>query len=487
MWGLTGLLLILQGLAIVLLYLPDVGGRVDSSLLPQTRGILASSLFGLTILFCLYIFDKQIELRRLRSALTAERLQMETVQSRLSELSALFEVAAHMNSHLAPRAYLEAVMDRLLVALKAEGACIMKIDEETEKLHCEAVVGMDFGLAPGSRVGPGDGISGWVAQHMEPLVMEREELETRFPGLLPQGSEILSVLCVPLAVSGELVGTLLLWRTIGNWLFSHKDASLLMLFGEHVAKDIRRMAEVEALNQKALHLEGANRKLSELHDVKRVFLSTVKREIRAPLAGVSYNAELLARDDGGLDPDLRKTHLHALSDHVVNLAEFINEITELLALEAGEETLNLSTVQLNEVVSDSVLSCTPIAAQKGVVILTELEPDLPELSLDESKFSQAIQYLASHAVRSAERNSTIRIVTRFDGTVPAESTVSVEIIDEDGTGEDGESRDAQGLGLYLVGQLVGLHGGTIWTDAPARVGFRLPTAKYLESATVEAA
>jgi hypothetical protein len=32
---------------------------------------------------------------------------------------------------------------------------------------------------------------------------------------------------------------------------------------------------------------------------------------------------------------------------VVNLAEFINEITELLALEAGEETLNLATVHRN--------------------------------------------------------------------------------------------------------------------------------------------
>jgi hypothetical protein len=118
MWGLTALLLILQGLAIVLLFLPELQQHANPSVLPETRGILATSLFGLTVLFCLYVFDKQLEIRRLRSALAGERVHLESVRSRLSELSALFEVAAHLNTRLAPRAYREAVMDRLVAVTR---------------------------------------------------------------------------------------------------------------------------------------------------------------------------------------------------------------------------------------------------------------------------------------------------------------------------------------------------------------------------------
>jgi signal transduction histidine kinase len=477
MWGLTALLLILQGLAIVLLYLPGAQTQA-TSILPETRGILATSLFGLTVLFCLYIFDKQMEIRRLRSALAGERIHLESVRSRLSELSALFEVAAQMNTRLAPRAYREAVLDRLVVALKAEGACISTFDAESNALLCDAVVGKDHGLAPCATAPNGEGVAGWVAEHREPLVVEREEFETRFPRVLAADSEILSVVCVPLTVGGELTGTLLLWRTIGNWLFSYEDAALLMLFGEHVAKDLRRLAELEELNRKADHLEGANRKLSELHDMKRVFLSTVKNEIRAPLAGVSYHAELLAREDADLDSEKRRGYLSSLSDQVVQLAEFVNEITDLLALEAGGKTLNLGTTQVNEIISDSVLSCTPTAAQKGVMILTELEPGLPTVSLDEGKFSQAFQYLLSHTVRSSARNGTIRIATRPGRTDTGETITAIEITDDERSDQMSEPSETHGLGLYLVKQLIELHGGRLWTVGASRIGFHLPTRQF---------
>jgi signal transduction histidine kinase len=478
MWGLTALLLVLQGLAIVLLYFPVDHGPVASSLLPETRGILATSLFGLTVLFCLYVFDKQLEIRRLRSALEAERLQLESVRSRLSELSALFEVAAQMNTRLAPRAYLEAVMDRLVVALKAEGACVSTFDAGCGELRCDAMVGMDHGLAACASSSGGEGITGWVAENLEPLVLEREEFEARFPRVLASDSAILSVICVPLAVGGQPTGTLLLWRTIGNWLFSYKDASLLMLFGEHVAKDLRRLSELEELDQKASRLEGANRKLSELHEMKRVFLSTVKNEIRAPLAGVSYHAELLSRGDASLDSGRRQECLGALSDQVVHLAEFVNEITDLLALEAGARTLNLTSAQLNEIISDSVLSCTPTAAQKGVMILTELEGELPTVSLDEGKFSRAIQYLLSHAVRSSEKDGTIRVTTRPGRTDSGETIAAVEIADDEQRDRSGEPSEVHGLGLYLVKQLVELHGGRLWSVGDFRLGFHLPTRAF---------
>jgi signal transduction histidine kinase len=314
--------------------------------------------------------------------------------------------------------------------------------------------------------------------------MEREEFESRFPRVLLADSEILSMVCVPLTVGGELTGTLLLWRTIGNWLFSFDDASLLMLFGEHVAKDLRRLSELEELNQKADHLEGANRKLSELHDMKRVFLSTVKSEIRAPLAGVSYHAELLAREDAELDTERRRGYLDSLSDQVVQLAEFVNEITDLLALEAGGKTLNLVSTQINEIISDSVLSCTPTAAQKGVMILTELEPGLPAVSLDEGKFSQAVQYLLSHTVRSSVRNGTIRVATRIGRTDAGETITAVEITDDERRDQGGNPGEAHGLGLYLVKQLVELHGGRLWTVGASRIGFHLPTRQFETGAPV---
>jgi K+-sensing histidine kinase KdpD len=322
------------------------------------------------------------------------------------------------------------------------------------------------GISSEDRISAKEGLPGWVLKHREALVLDRNEHEAQFAQPIPVGNEWNSVLCVPLINDLDPVGILWVWRLENQRAFNLEDALIVKRFGEQVAKDMARSAGYMELDRRADHLEGANKRLSELHNMKRVFFSTVKNDIRTPLAGISYHAGLLSGPPSQITDEARNKHLWSLSEEIVHLADFVNEITDLLALESKLESLDRESIQLNELIQDCVLSCTPTAAQKGVVILTELEPDLPMITVDKKLLHQAIHYLMTHAVRDSVKDGTIRIATELKTPEKGEPTISLILADE----EIDETQRAEGLptnlGCYLVNDLIEQVGGTVSVNDP---------------------
>ncbi len=88
-WGLAAVLMVALGVAVVTLYLwgkdrlqvSSIWGNVKTA--SETAGIMAISLCGLIIIFCLYLFLKQGEIRRLRGLLFETRIKEESKRVRM--------------------------------------------------------------------------------------------------------------------------------------------------------------------------------------------------------------------------------------------------------------------------------------------------------------------------------------------------------------------------------------------------------------------
>lgn len=152
LWGLTFAVLIALATAVPLLYLPLL--RVisaDHHREGPGSTVALVSLAVLVTIFCLYTAYKHRELNQMREALAREERDKENVRTRLSELSALFQVSTALNLQLRLDAILEIIVRRVVATLRAQQSSVMIYNPETGVLETRASYGLESEYAKNAK------------------------------------------------------------------------------------------------------------------------------------------------------------------------------------------------------------------------------------------------------------------------------------------------------------------------------------------------
>jgi K+-sensing histidine kinase KdpD len=400
-------------------------------------------------------------------------MQEESLRSRLSELSVLFDVSGQANLQLEQGPLLDLITRRVLTCLEADRSSIFLRDGDRDELVCCAAAGSNVEDVRDARVKVGVGISGWVAQNNEPLVLNDDETVRKFATEVRPGRGISTALCVPLATGGKVIGVLNLSRIEGEQPFTAADARILTIFAEHAAAAITRIRQYAALDQKAELLHQANQTLARLNRTKQVFLATVNHELKGPLTIILAYAEFLARNESALDVARRRSFATILYEQAKRLQGITGQILNISRLEDVDVQLDRKDHSINSLVAELAEEIGEEAAGKAITIKTVLDPNAPKLSLDHDLFVQAYRMLISNTIASAETGTEIIISTRAEedlfgielrGTGIQVSEADAERVFNlfDGASLPAQSLiDGLGLGLYLVKRVIELHGGKV--------------------------
>jgi GAF domain-containing protein len=179
-----------------------------------------------------------------------ERLQREKVDlsKKLVEIQMMNETFRDINSTLNLDEVLEKIIARVTYCIEAELGSVMLIDEDTKELYVAAAAGIPEDVMKSVRVSVGQGISGWVAEKGEPLLVEDIESDDRFNKKKSDSKyNTKSLISTPLVKRGNIIGVLNVNNKLNNQPFIQADLDLLTNIANQAAiaiENARLYAEV---------------------------------------------------------------------------------------------------------------------------------------------------------------------------------------------------------------------------------------------------
>jgi len=249
-----------------------------------------------------------------------------------------------------------------------------------------------------------------------------------------------------------------------------------------LAADVNRMSdELQRLYQE---LETASRHKSD-------FLATMSHELRTPLNAIIGFSEVLHEQMFG---ELNERQFAYVDDVLAagkHLLSLINDVLDLAKIEAGKMELELSEVEIPEVLRSAVSMHSERASRGGVELSLTTEPEEITISADGRRVRQVVFNLLSNAVKFTAAEGRVDVSARLDDgqveiavadTGPGIAPEELEtIFEEFKQATDGKRAEGTGLGLPLSQKLVELHGGRLWVESEVDRGstfrFTLPVRK----------
>ncbi|MES2884479.1 MAG: response regulator [Pseudomonadota bacterium] len=254
---------------------------------------------------------------------------------------------------------------------------------------------------------------------------------------------------------------------------------------EETAQQLERQRE--QLQQTARDLEMATRYKSD-------FLANMSHELRTPLNSLLILSRQLAQNDEG---NLNSQQLQAaeiIHSGGKDLLTLINDILDLSKVEAGKMDLHVDALLLADLLSDLRRQFEPVARERGLEFITEIDPALPASILtDRNRLQQVLRNLLANAFKFTSqgrvqlvvsRPSLAQPIKRFDDPATA---IAFRITDtgigipnnklEDifeafrqADGSTSRKYGGTGLGLNIARQLSSLLGGEVHVQSEVGVG-----------------
>jgi len=202
------------------------------------------------------------------------------------------------------------------------------------------------------------------------------------------------------------------------------------------------------------------------------FVSRLTHDLRTPLVAADRMLGLLQDGVlGEISPEICEA-LKIMGRSNSNLLEMVNKLLDVYRYESGSKTINLRSIDLQELLDQVVQELKPIAISKNLELIANLE-DIGMVKGDRLELLRVFNNLIGNALKFTESGS-VHVSLKSD-----QSEAIIAIADT-GTGvpleeqpflfqrfsQGNHQKQGSGLGLYLSHYIVNAHEGKILVKSP---------------------
>lgn len=219
-------------------------------------------------------------------------------------------------------------------------------------------------------------------------------------------------------------------------------------------------------------LDDKNRQLEELDRLRAGFLANVSHELRTPLSLIIAPIEEILSTRQTVTPQMGQT-LTLVRKNADRLRLLVDDLLDVVRLDHGVMRLEIEEVDAREFLQQIVRTLQPMAEDRQIKLLAELQTAPVDLRLDISRVERVLMNLIGNSIKFSPDESTVRVKLDSSGRS------AVMIVSDEGPGipeadrvhifdrffqaSNNRARASQGLGLGLAiaREIVRAHGGDI--------------------------
>lgn len=230
-------------------------------------------------------------------------------------------------------------------------------------------------------------------------------------------------------------------------------------------------------------LEKTNERLVELDRVKNRFFANISHELRTPLTLLLSPLEtLLHGPQRSVNETQVREWLNTMYVNGLRLLKLINDLLELVRLEAGKVDLVREPVDLDGFLRGLASEVKQLSQDKRVRLFTLVSPDLGPVMVDRGKLEKIMLNLLFNAIKFTPAGGRVEISAKLEGDQVllsvSDTGVGIPrdkqqfIFSRFWQADSSSSRKYQGagIGLALVKELVEAQGGTVSFESDVGVG-----------------
>jgi two-component system, NtrC family, sensor histidine kinase GlrK len=336
-------------------------------------------------------------------------------------------------------------------------------------------------------------LEGLRAETLQLINLTRAAIEERVEEASAAANQVetISWAAAILALLLALVVSLMIVRSISHPLRHLTQATQALAYGRFSYR--LNLPGNDELSQLAKDFNSMARRLNELDQMKKDFVSHVSHELKAPLASMQETTRLLLEEIPGSLTEKQRKLLNLNLQSGNRLFAMIRNLLDLSRMEAGVLHYDFRRLDITEVVRTALTEFEMQLREKNIRIESQF-PDHPVMvNCDEDRMIQVVENLLGNALKFSPSNRTIGICVRSTLELPEKlpakwrsringDRYGLLTVADNGPGVADEQKErifekfhqtrhgrkmsgeGVGLGLAICQTIVEAHNGAIWVE-----------------------
>jgi signal transduction histidine kinase len=306
-------------------------------------------------------------------------------------------------------------------------------------------------------------MNAWHAAVQQSIDSERLAFDANYPMVIEAVDKVDTAVRMYQASQRQEVRRLAriqLWMTTGLVALAAAAAAIVLWIISRLRALAVALAEESDATQAALDRER------ELVRTRDEILGIVSHDLRSPLTTIALSTQLLP----GASEEEQAEHVDTIMATTRRMQRLIQDLLDVTTLENKRLSIKREMIDPAAVCREVIASHEPIAASKGIRLVSLVARELPPISGDRDRLAQALGNLIGNAFKFTPESGTVTLsANRRDGKIrfevedtgPGINPSDLPHLFEPFWQAKKTAHLGAGLGLKITRAIVEAHGGSI--------------------------